>query len=387
MDVVSIGPIKADPARLAAEFRAARERLRGRALGLVFLPHDVDAAPLLAAASEALGERVIGATTGGAAFTERGWTTTEVVAGVLAGDDFDYAVEVATPLSRVEDLPLQRACNALVTTARHHADASPSLMVLGDGLAMGGGVLTETLARCTPAHWRIFGGTAGDGLTFERGARVFVGGRVLDDAAVLVSMFTAEPLGVAVEHGWTAVESARELVVTAIDGHILRELDGEPAAEVYDAELRRLGLATEGEEPLVSTARHELGAASRHGELLVRATLDRTPDGGLVLAAAVPLGTAFRVVSTTPQDLIAAAGSVGIRCVSDFAPGRSVRGALVFDCAARLQHLGPDYPAQTRAFAAGRAFPIVGTTSYGEVAEFGGSLEGFHNAAAVMAAW
>ncbi len=386
MDVVSIGPIEADPALLAEEFRTARARLRGRALGLVFLPHHVDAGPLLAAASEALGERVVGATTGGAAFTERGWTTTQVVAGVIAGEDFDYAIEVATPLSKVEDLPLQRACSALVSTARHHADASPSLMVLGDGLAVGGGILTETLARCTPAHWRIFGGTAGDGLTFERGGRVFVGGRVLDDAAVLVSMFTAQPLGVAVEHGWTAVEGARELTVTAIEGHVLRQLDGAPAAEVYDAELARLGLSVEGDDPQLSTSRYELGATSRHGELLVRAALERTADGGLVLAAGVPKGTTFRVVSTTSENLIAAAESVGRRCISDFASGRSVRGALVFDCAARLQHLGSDYPAQTRAFAAGRAFPIVGTTSYGEVAEFGGSLEGFHNAAAVMAA-
>ena len=39
------------------------------------------------------------------------------------------------------------------------------------------------------------------------------------------------------------------------------------------------------------------------------------------------------------------------------------------------------------AFQGGRNFPMVGMACYGEIARFGGSIEGFHNSTAVMAAW
>ena len=64
-----------------------------------------------------------------------------------------------------------------------------------------------------------------------------------------------------------------------------------------------------------------------------------------------------------------------------------VRGSLVFDCAARLQLLADRYPEHVAAFLGGRHFPMVGMACYGEIAKFAGSLDGFHNATAVMAAW
>ncbi len=43
--------------------------------------------------------------------------------------------------------------------------------------------------------------------------------------------------------------------------------------------------------------------------------------------------------------------------------------------------------AEAQGFFGGHAFPILGTTSCGENARFGGGLEGSHNATAVMATW
>jgi hypothetical protein len=67
--------------------------------------------------------------------------------------------------------------------------------------------------------------------------------------------------------------------------------------------------------------------------------------------------------------------------------GATLRGALVFDCAARWNVLGERYDEHARAFTAGRTSPTVGVTSYGEIAKFGGSVEAFHNTTAVMVGW
>lgn len=387
MDIVSIGPLEVDPDQVRREFETVAERLEGRKLGFLYLPHDVDAAPLLKAACEGLGDRVVGATTGGAAFTERGFTRTGVVGGVIGGSGFDYAVAVARDLSPRNTQALGDACGELVVAARKSLARTPALLALGDGRSVDGVELTDTLSRQLPPHWRIFGGTAGDSLAFEGGSRVFLDGEVLDGAAILVALFSDSSCGVAVGHGWSAVPGAKELVVSEIDGHTLRALDGRPAAEVYGEELQRLGLVSDPATLGPDASRYQFGARSRFGELTIRAALEFPGDGSIRLAAGVTPGTVLQVVSTTPDRLGQSAIEVGRRSVAEFAEGRTPRGGLVFDCAARLAYLGDAYPSQVRGFFAGHAFPLIGVTSYGEIAKFGGSLEGFHNATAVMAAW
>ncbi len=385
MEVVSIGPLEASPDVLRGEFQAVSARIAGRKLGILYLPPDVEPSPFLKAAVEGLGDRVIGATTGGAAFTERGHTRDGIVAGVLGGAEFDYALQVATGLSRAPTTSVRGACEPLVDAARKHVGRSPALLTLADGLAMDGGVLLDTLLRCTPPHWQLFGGAAGDDVDFSN-VRVFVDEDVLNDAAVMVALFSDAPPAVAVEHGWSGIEGGRELVVTEVEGRTLLRLDGRAAAEVYCEELERLGLIDAGQHPLETTTRYELGAKTVYGELKIRGAQSISKDGSVKLAGGLPRGTVLRVVTATPEELISAARSVATRALASFEQ-RPVRGALVFDCAARLMHLGERYPEQTAAFSAGRSFPIVGTTVFGEFAKFGGSVEGFHNATVVMAAW
>lgn len=387
MDVVSIGPIEADVSAVREHFQSAAGQLAGRKLGFVYLPHDVETAPLLRAAREGLGDHVVGATTGGIAFTERGITRTGVVAGVFGGLDFDYAISVARNLSQEDTSGISTACSELVAAARKHVPRTPALLALGDGRSVDGVALSDMVSRLTPPHWRIFGGVAGDSLDFAAGSRVFVDDEVLDAAAVLVGLFDERSCGVAVGHGWSAVEGAQDLVVTGISGHRLEELDGRPAATVYGEELVRLGLISDAATLLPDASRFALGAKTRFGELTIRAALGFPGDGAITLAGGITPGSVLQVVSTTVERLAASAAEVGRRSVADFTDGRRPRGGVVFDCAARVAYLGDAYKEHVAGFFAGHAFPIIGTTSYGEIAKFGGSLEGFHNATAVMAAW
>src|SRR5262245_7522640 len=95
MEIVSIGPSVGGPAGLREEIASVASRLEGKKLGIVYLPHDADHSSYLSAAAEGLGGPVVGATTGGVAFTERGVTHDRPVAAILCGRGFDFSISVA----------------------------------------------------------------------------------------------------------------------------------------------------------------------------------------------------------------------------------------------------------------------------------------------------
>jgi hypothetical protein len=386
MDIVSIGPVAGGPAALEREMRTVATRLSGSKLAILYLPFDADHSAYLRAAEEGLGGPVVGATTGGAAFTERGVTRHQPVAAVFGGPGLAFEVGVASGLDRELVVAIGEGVRPIVAAARGYTSRNHALITLADAFAVDGEALLSAVADAVPPHWRLFGGTAGDDWRFQ-GTKVFARGEVLDRSAVMVGLFTDGPASVATRHGWCAADGSRELTVTSIEGSRLLTLNGEPAAKAYQAELERLGLMRPGEDLVPVMAKYELGARTVFGsELKIRAPLGVGKDGSVQLASALPAGTLVRVVTADADGLIAAATELSRRALEPLA-GSAVRGALVFDCAARLQLLGDRYDEEVAAFLGGRSFPMVGMACYGELARFGGSIEGFHNTTAVMAVW
>jgi hypothetical protein len=384
MQLASVGPVERVPSRFGRAVSDACAALRGPAkLVIAYLPMRPKAelrAFLAAAADASRGAAVVGMTTGGAAFTDRGVTHDGAVAAVL-GEDMSVRTAVARTIREDPTRSIKRAIGALeIGSAR-----SPSMLVMMDAYATDGETLATALRELTPAQCRCFGGTAGDNRLFA-GTYVFHRGEVLSNAAVFVLLESPTRMAMDVLHGWCTIEGARPLTVTAIDGNILRALAGRPAADVYRDELARLGLLRKGGNLLHAIFQYELGVETSFGEhLKVRAPLAISADGSVTMATSLPLGQIVRVVQATPEQLVDAAETLSSR-VSDQI-GATLRGALVFDCAARWNVLGERYDEHARAFIAGRTSPTVGVTSYGEIAKFGGSVEAFHNTTAVMVGW
>lgn len=386
MDISSIGPVEGGPDEFKARLLEAGRAFEGRTLTLIYLPIAADHQAFMRAAAAALpGTVVVGATTSGAAFTERGTTQDGVVAGIIGGPEVDFDVAVAPSLSGDPEQSIARAASSLVDASRRRMLRSASVVTLADPYACEGDRLLAALVASTPPHWHHLGATAGDNWAFDR-TLVFANGEILTNAAVLIGLFTAAGPQLGVQHGWCAVAEARELTVTAIEGNRLLTLDEKPAARVYAEELARLGLVPSADAPIAQTVTCELGARTMYGELKIRAPIAFNDDGSITLASGVPRGTVLTVVSSSADALIDSARSLSDRVLTKFAD-RGVAGALVFDCGARLKLLGDRYAEETAAFSGGRSFPIVGLAGYGEIAKFGGSVEGFHNATAVMAAW
>ncbi|MCH9688174.1 MAG: FIST C-terminal domain-containing protein [Deltaproteobacteria bacterium] len=383
---MSIGPVAGGPEQLDKEMRSVASRLPGDKLAILYLPEDVNHIAYLRAAQEGLGGPVVGATTGGAAFTERGVTRDQPVAAVIGGAGVDFKVGVAMGLDTNPVANIAAGVRPIVEAARGYANRNHALITLADPFACDGESLLSAVADAVPPHWRLFGGTAGDGWNFS-GVKLFAQGEVFDNAAVMIGLFSDAAPSLATRHGWCAAEGSEELTVTRMEGNRLITLNDQPAAAVYSGELTRLGLMSSDDEPMSAMAKHELGAKTVFGnELKIRAPLGVDDDGSVRLASSLPVGTLVRVVTADPDRLIGAATELSRRALHPF-QGAAVRGALVFDCAARLQLLGDRYDEQVAAFMGGRNFPMVGMACYGEIARFGGSIEGFHNTTAVMAAW
>jgi hypothetical protein len=387
MEMMSVGPVLGGPAQLEHELRSASVVVHEPKLVLLYLPIDVEHGEYLAAARRALAVPVVGATTGGAAFTERGVTRRDAVAAVLGGPHSAFEIAIARELVTDAAAKIEAAATELVGKAEAARVRAPAILTLCDAFACDGDVLLGALRRATPPHWRHFGGTAGDNWTFT-GTRVFAGDEVLEDAAVLVGVFGSMPPVLAAYHGFCPAPGGRDLVVTESFGNTIYALDGRPAAEVYREELERLGLLCPGADLVPAMATYELGVAGEPDgceSYQIRAPMGVNPGGSIVLASALPQGAIVRVMAADPDRIIAAARELGRRAARNLEG--EIRGALVFDCAARLQLLGARYPEQVDAFLDGRRFPCVGMACYGEIAKFGGSLEGFHNTTAAIAAW
>ncbi|MGI5861923.1 MAG: FIST signal transduction protein [Myxococcales bacterium] len=349
-------------------------------LGLLFLPIDAPHAQILELAGEQLGAPVVGATTGGAAFTERGFTRDGIV-GALLGGDVEIALSVAKGISKSPD-----ALPSAIRSLSEKLGRQAAVLTLADAFACDGEALVSALRESTRVHVKHFGGTAGDNWTFK-GTRVFAEGTVLSDAAVFVGLSTSAPLSMSVHHGWFAAEGGRELQVTSADGTVIKTLDRRPAVEVYTEELQRLGLLAKGEEVVKVLALYELGVKTPFGEQLkIRAPLAVGADGSITVASSLREGSIVRIVTTTPDRLIEAAGVLASRVLKPLQT-KGLRGSLVFDCAARLQLLADRYGEQVHAFRGGGTHPLLGMACYGEIAKFAGSVEGFHNTTAVMVGW
>ena len=117
MQLTSVGPVEGGPSRFGQAVSDACAALQGRAEVVVaYLPirPKAELRTYLAAAADASnGAAVVGMTTGGAAFTERGVTRDGAVAAVL-GADVSVRVAVARDIrdARTEATPSARRARA-----------------------------------------------------------------------------------------------------------------------------------------------------------------------------------------------------------------------------------------------------------------------------------
>ncbi|GAA1790936.1 hypothetical protein GCM10009682_11180 [Luedemannella flava] len=292
----------------------------------------------------------------------------------LAGDGHRFGVASVTGVgadSFHAGRDLARAARAAAGADRMPHEA---LLVLSDGLTGDQQELLNGIHRVTGVAVPVVVGAAGDD---RRLARTFVlrDDRVLTDAAVAVWIGSPRPLTVVSGHGWQP--TGLPLLVTGVDGPVVREISGRPALEVYREHFRYDDAADEIDSDRGGGyhSAHAFGLIQPDGSLLIRgAFVD--DDGQLRTFAPLPPYAAVQVVSCGPDDLLDV-GDATLAAALD-RPDASV--ALVFSCVARLDILaGRGAEEARRLQAVAGTVPTFGFYTYGEFARTT-SVVGYHNA-------
>jgi len=160
--------------------------------------------------------------------------------------------------------------------------------LLADGLSMREEQVTHAF-QSVLGEIPLVGGSAGDGLAFGS-THVYSDGAFHPDSAVLVLITT--PLAFTAFRTQHFVPTDQRVVVTAADAEhrIVREIDGEPAVEVY---ARLAGVRANELDPLHFAEQPMVVVID--GTNYVRSIQKSNPDGSLTLFCAIEEGLVLRV--------------------------------------------------------------------------------------------
>jgi hypothetical protein len=145
--------MSAMPGELARVRRTFKEEVR---LGLAYFPIDTNTAELAGAWREAFDAPLVGASTAGIAFTQKGWNATGIAIGIFGGEGVGIARAEKPRSSAVRKMrdAIRKACAA--------QPLANALLVLADPFSCDGEDILSALRAALPIHIRAFGATAGD---------------------------------------------------------------------------------------------------------------------------------------------------------------------------------------------------------------------------------
>ncbi|RME49343.1 MAG: hypothetical protein D6795_11745, partial [Deltaproteobacteria bacterium] len=215
------------------------------------------------------------------------------------------------------------------------------------------------------------GGSSADDTVAGRW-RQFAHGEVFEDAVVVSTLFPAARTMFAFHSGYEP--EAWHGTVTRAAGRILYEIDGRPAAEVYD-EWTGGALSPYLTQPgniLAHTTLHPLGRiVGRIGgqPYFHLSHPDQVlPGGAISLFTEVHDGEELWAMRGTPENLVQRAGRVAASAIERYGvPPEDVAGALVIYCAGCMLTVAPemDRVAAGVREAIGQN-PFLGTFTFGE---------------------
>ena len=368
--------------------RQAREALAGApaSFGFLFASPDLPLGEALRAARAAAGtQQMIGCTTAGEV-TERGLTHGGVA--VLLVSAPASVTEIASVPGLKED-PKRAAAdlcrNFRAAQGKAHSKGLPfsTTVVLADGLSGVGEELVRQIVAQTQALHQIVGGAAGDEGRFKA---TLVGDveRAATDVAAAAHLFGKAPWGVGIGHGLEATTG--KMTVTRSKANVVFEIDGRPAFEAYKEHARKRGVSLTPSGAGEYLIANELGVMLGDRVARARAPLSVGSDGSLTCAAGVRQGSQVAILDGVPEQMVAAARSAAEEAKANL-QGTKPAGVLLFDCVCRGLILKDQFQKEIEAVRSVMGdVPVGGFLTYGEIANYGGSVEAWHNTTAVCVA-
>ncbi len=322
---VAVGKSKASTVEGAVAELAAQLPCDELALVLVFLSPCYDPHRFIAEITRRFGDTpVCGCTTAGELAPD-GWDENSVVALAFSRQDFTAVVR---PILNLDNFRVENG-RQIGTELRHELLRATTEV---DGGKTFGLVLIDGMCRREEAvmsaiyasldNIPIVGGSAGDGLRFEK-TWVFFDGKAHTDAALLVLLNTSLPFRVFKCDNFEP--TAQKMVVTEadIEHRVVKELNAEPAASEYS---RAVGILDTKLDPF-SFASHPVlvrVGGSYYARSIQRVNADGSLrffcaiDEGMVLTAATSrslVGATHEVFTETRDQIGDVSLYIGFECI------------------------------------------------------------------------
>ena len=252
------------------------------------------------------------------------------------------------------------------------------------GTTIDGESLIRFMEKAAGPDLKLFGGMAGDDITFE-GTYVFTGTKTTDYgiAALALDGSKISFRGMALS-GWKPIGISR--TITKSKGNLIYTIDDKPALETY---LRFLGIDPATIESQINffntEAIHYPIQIAREGRqpMMCNPIGYDEEKGALVCESEIPEGATFRF--STPPDfdivetVLEKAGEL-----KEATGGANAEAVLIFSCAGRLSALGPLAQQENDGLKDLWGAPMAGFYTYGE---FGRTADGKHDFHSTTNSW
>jgi hypothetical protein len=322
---ITVAQAKTSAAREAAADIARQLPSDGLAMVLVFLSPHYDPQEFIAEIARFLEKiPVFGCTTAGELAPD-GWSDNSVVALGFSAEDFSIVARPLPDLSnfRIEDG--RRTGSELrqeLTRCSPEAEGQSSFgLLLIDGLCRREEAVMSAIYASLD-NIPVVGGSAGDGLRFEK-TWVFYDGEAHSDAAILILLKTALPFRLFKCDNFEPTTTKMVVTEADVERRVVKEINAEPAAEEYS---RAVGIM-DTKLDAFSFASHPV-LVRVGGAYYARSIQRMNPDGslsffcaideGMVLTAAQPrnpIGAMHDLFAETRDEIGDVAIYIGFECV------------------------------------------------------------------------
>ena len=258
-----------------------------------------------------------------------------------------------------------------------------STIISATGKMLDGETLIRSIEKIVGPQVNIFGGMAGDDITFT-GTYVFTNDRSSDYgiAALVLNEDKISLHGMAIS-GWKPIGVLR--TVTKSDGNLIYTIDNEPALEMY---MRYLGkdISSADDQAIFfdSIAVHypfQVERKNREPKMCSPIGYDKEKKA-LVCESDVPQGSGFRF--STPPDFDIVETVVNKAAELKNNSHAEAEALLIFSCAGRLSTLGPMAQQENEGLYDVWKAPMAGFYTYGE---FGRAINGKHEFHSTTCSW
>jgi len=264
-----------------------------------------------------------------------------------------------------------------------------SAINIHDGLQGVSEQLAMVMHRKLGPRVQIAGGAASDNYELES-TPVFCGDRIAEDAIAIATLDTQNRSVVAMDHGHEPISDLLE--VTDAEGNVVKELNGEPAFDVWrDAVQDNVkekfdtdvyDLDPNGSELFKLLGFFEFGINQGDSYKIRWPRIHDGEAGNLQFTVGIPEETVFRVMESTVDSQIESARATAV--TADELASQQYAGGFIYDCACREIILQDEFGTAVEAMSDELEAPFIGFETYGEMYIEMGQASGAHNTSTVI---